>query len=89
MLTIILFCKTYYETDKEAFETVRKGKSWGALIFAKNYSEAFVERLERDRMMNDVDIDLSSIMVHLDMSSVLQLFSKIYFYEQKFFLQTI
>ncbi|CAO1370797.1 unnamed protein product [Diamesa serratosioi] len=60
---------TYYETKEEAFGAVRKGESWGVLVFAKNYSTAFVKRLELNLNMNDTVIDTSSIVVHLDMSN--------------------
>ncbi|CAD7092081.1 unnamed protein product [Hermetia illucens] len=59
----------YYETEQDAFEEVRKGKAWGALVFASNYSESLVERTEAGRSAENATIDASEVEVRLDMSN--------------------
>lgn len=61
--------QTHYGTDEEAFEVVRRGKAWGALIFSHNYSESLVERVEYGQNAEDHVIDAAELNVKLDMSS--------------------
>lgn len=65
--------QTHFETDEEAYEVVRRGKAWGALVFAHNYSESLVERTEYGQNVDDAVLDFAELNVKLDMSSELQL----------------
>lgn len=61
--------QTHFETDEEAYEVVRKGKAWGALIFSQNYSESLVERTEYGQNAETYVVDAAELDVRLDMSS--------------------
>ncbi|CRK97747.1 CLUMA_CG011125, isoform A [Clunio marinus] len=60
---------THYATDEEAYDVVRRGKAWGALVFAHNYSESLVDRTEYGQSTPDSVIDASELNVKLDMSN--------------------
>lgn len=71
--------QTFYETEEEAFEEVRRGRAWGALVFAANYSESLVERVEAGQFAEESTIDAAAVSVRLDMSSELRT-NLIYFF---------
>jgi hypothetical protein len=48
---------------------VKRGKAWGSLIFASNYSASLVERTEYGQNVPDSVIDSAMLDVKLDMSS--------------------
>lgn len=48
---------------------MRRGKAWGALVFAANYSDALVERTEAGQFADDWTLESSDVSVKLDMSS--------------------
>ncbi|CAO1389625.1 unnamed protein product [Diamesa hyperborea] len=60
---------THFATDEEAFEVVRRGKAWGALVFSSNYSESLVERTEGGRDVDDIIVEGAELVVKLDMSN--------------------
>jgi hypothetical protein len=59
----------FYESDQEAAESVRRGKAWGSLVFAQNYSESLVERTEYGQNVEDYTLESATVDVQLDMSS--------------------
>lgn len=63
------FKQTHFVTDEEAFEVVRRGKAWGALVFSHNYSESLVERTEYGQNADAYVVDAAELNVRLDMSS--------------------
>lgn len=78
--------QTHFGNDEEAFEVVRRGKAWGALVFQKNYSESLVERTERGQNADDGAVDAADLDVRLDMSSELN--SNQFFINSKEFLRS-
>lgn len=48
---------------------VRRGKAWGSLVFASNYTDSLVERTENGRYTDDATVESSDLNVRLDMSS--------------------
>lgn len=50
-------------------EQVRRGKAWGALVFASNYSASLIERTEAGQFADDWTLEASDVTVRLDMSS--------------------
>lgn len=48
---------------------MRRGRAWGALVFAANYSDALVERTEAGQFADDWTLEASDVVVRLDMSS--------------------
>lgn len=48
---------------------MRRGKAWGSLSFAHNYSESLVERTEFGQNVEDYIVDSAQLDVQLDMSS--------------------
>lgn len=52
---------------------MRRGKAWGSLVFAHNYSESLVERTEYGQNVEDYVVESAELDVHLDMSSKLNL----------------
>lgn len=60
---------THFATDEEAYEVVRRGKAWGALIFSQNYSESLVERTEYGQNVASYVVDAAELNVKLDMSN--------------------
>lgn len=59
----------FYESDQEAADVVRRGKAWGSLVFAHNYSESLVERTEYGQNVEDYIVESAQLDVQLDMSS--------------------
>lgn len=59
----------YLKTDDEAYDEVKRGKAWGALVFSGNYTDALVDRVENTRFAEDGSIESSEINIRLDMSS--------------------
>ncbi|XP_058824504.1 ABC transporter G family member 20 [Topomyia yanbarensis] len=58
-----------YESEAEAIEQVNRGKAWASMVFAHNYSEALYQRSENIRKVHEWTLDMSSIMVSMDMSN--------------------
>jgi len=61
-----------YATEEEAFNEVKRGRAWGALVFPQNYSSSLIERTESGRFTDDWVIESSDVTVRLDMSSKLK-----------------
>ena len=61
--------QTHFRSDEEAFESVRRGKAWGALIFSSNYSESLIDRTEYGQNVPNGVLDAADLNVRLDMSS--------------------
>lgn len=59
----------FYDSDEAAYEEVRRGHAWGAMVFQSNYSESLVERTETGRYAEDWTIEASDVGIKLDMSS--------------------
>ncbi|KAJ9584688.1 hypothetical protein L9F63_020970 [Diploptera punctata] len=57
------------KTKKEAIENVRDGKAWGAMFFASSYSQEFQKRFEEGFEANDETVNLSTAIIHMDMSN--------------------
>ena len=58
----------HVNTDSEALDQVQRGKAWGALVFASNYSDALVERTEAGRDIEEWNLEASDMAVTMDMS---------------------
>ena len=65
----VKFKQTHFGTDEEAFEWVRRGKAWGAMVFSHNYSESLVDRVEYGQNAESHIIDAAQLDVKMDMSS--------------------
>lgn len=63
------FMLKYFNDEEEAKNMVRKGKAWGTLIIPSNFSDAFRERLEAGRSVQDWDLTASTISVYQDKSN--------------------
>lgn len=50
---------------------MRRGKAWGSLSFANNYTESLVERTDYGQNVEDYILESAEMSVHLDMSSKL------------------
>ncbi|XP_055375521.1 ABC transporter G family member 20 [Condylostylus longicornis] len=59
----------YFPDDDSAFEEVRRGRAWGVVVFAKNYSDSLVERTESGRSVDDYTIESAEVAIRLDMSN--------------------
>lgn len=59
----------YVDTDEAAFDEVKRGNAWGALIFQSNYTESLVERTESGRYAEDSTLEAADLNVRLDMSN--------------------
>lgn len=64
----------YLKTDDEAYDEVKRGKAWGALVFSDNYTDALVDRVENTRFAEDGSIESSEINIRLDMSSKFEVY---------------
>lgn len=60
---------TYYASDEEADEAVRRGHSWGTLSFPSNYTESLVQRTLDGRFAEDWVLESSDMGVRMDMTS--------------------
>lgn len=58
-----------FDSDEAAYEEVRRGRAWAAMIFQSNYSDSLVERTEAGRYAEDYTIEASDIQIKMDMSS--------------------
>lgn len=58
-----------YDTEESARASVINGKSWAALIFQSNYSDAFINRIDYGRNTYDWDVDASEVQIYLDKSN--------------------
>jgi hypothetical protein len=59
----------FFGTEEEAREVVRRGKAWGALSFAHNYTDSLVERTDFGQNAPDYILESAELNVNLDMSS--------------------
>lgn len=55
--------------DKAAYEQVRRGYAWAALVIQPNYTNALVERVEDGRYAEDSTVEASDLGVRMDWSS--------------------
>jgi len=55
--------------DETAYEEVRKGKAWAALVIQPNYTASLMERVEDGRYAEDGTIESSDLAVRMDWSS--------------------
>jgi hypothetical protein len=74
LMNVAPMFQTHFGTDEEAYESVRRGKAWGALIFSSNYSESLVDRTEYGQNVPDSVLDAAELNVKLDMSSEFHFF---------------
>lgn len=63
------FFQNNFATDEDAFNEVKRGRAWGAMIFSQNYSESLVQRTEEGRDATDWVLESSAVDVRIDMSS--------------------
>lgn len=54
---------------------MRRGKVWGSIVFAHNYTESLVQRMEQGRNAPDEILAAADIDVTMDMSSKLIIFN--------------
>uniref|UniRef100_A0A6M2DJ84 Putative lipid exporter abca1 n=1 Tax=Xenopsylla cheopis TaxID=163159 RepID=A0A6M2DJ84_XENCH len=59
----------FYADEDLALEAVRRGKVWGSIVFAHNYTESLVERMEQGRNAPDDILAAADIDVTMDMSN--------------------
>lgn len=60
---------TYFKSDLDAKQQVVAGKSWAALVFHANFSDALRSRLNDGRNVADVDVIYSEVAVYQDISN--------------------
>uniref|UniRef100_A0A2M4AFI7 Putative abc transporter n=1 Tax=Anopheles triannulatus TaxID=58253 RepID=A0A2M4AFI7_9DIPT len=58
-----------FQDEDTALKEVSRGRAWGALVFASNYSDSLVERTERGRDVDDFTIESANLAVTMDMSN--------------------
>ncbi|XP_039286122.1 LOW QUALITY PROTEIN: ABC transporter G family member 23 [Nilaparvata lugens] len=59
----------HHQTFDSAKESLRRGKIWGILRFASNYTESVIKRIEEGQATPDGVVDASTVDVWLDMSN--------------------
>ncbi|KAL7730642.1 hypothetical protein ACLKA6_003419 [Drosophila palustris] len=59
----------YVNDDEAAYEEVRRGRAWAALVIQPNYTDALVERVEDGRYAEDATIEASDLGVRMDWSN--------------------
>lgn len=60
---------TFFASDEDADEAVRRGHSWGTLSFPANYTESLVQRTLDGRFTEDWVLESSDMGVKMDMTS--------------------
>lgn len=60
---------SFYPSDAEAEEAVRRGYAWGTLSFPSNYTDSLVQRTLDGRFAEEWILDSSDMSVTMDMSS--------------------
>lgn len=65
-----LAIKQYYSSYDEAYEDARKGKIFGFLYFARNFTESLNEVQEASRGSDDGSVDNSRIEIRMDQSDL-------------------
>lgn len=60
---------TFYATEAEADEAVKRGWNWGTLSFPQNYTDSLVQRTLDGRYAEDWILDSSDMGVRMDMTS--------------------
>lgn len=63
------FSQKYVNEDEDAYEEVRRGRAWAALVIQPNYTNALVERVEDGRYAEDGTVEASDLGVRMDWSS--------------------
>jgi hypothetical protein len=64
--------QSFYASEEEGKEIVRRGNAWAALVFASNFSDSIRSRIEGGRNVPDWDLVTSSVEVYQDKSSKLK-----------------
>ncbi|KAH8362920.1 hypothetical protein KR084_003043 [Drosophila pseudotakahashii] len=59
----------YVTDDEMAYEQVRKGKAWAAIVIQPNYTASLMERVEDGRYAEDGTIESSDLAVRMDWSN--------------------
>ncbi|XP_023172078.1 ABC transporter G family member 20 [Drosophila hydei] len=59
----------YVSDDEAAYEEVRRGYAWAALVIQPNYTDALVERVEDGRYAEDGTVEASDLGVRMDWSN--------------------
>ncbi|XP_055304919.1 ABC transporter G family member 23 [Sitodiplosis mosellana] len=59
----------FYDSDEVAYNEVKRGRAWAALVFQSNYSDSLVERTEAGRYAEDYTIEASDVTIRMDMSN--------------------
>ncbi|KAH0819260.1 hypothetical protein GEV33_002072 [Tenebrio molitor] len=60
---------SFYASEEEGKEIVRRGNAWAALVFASNFSDSIRSRIEGGRNVPDWDLVTSSVEVYQDKSN--------------------
>jgi len=58
-----------FQHFEAAYEEVRRGRAWAALVIQPNYTDALVERVEDGRYADDATVEASDLGVRMDWSS--------------------
>ncbi|KAH8404302.1 hypothetical protein KR215_006683 [Drosophila sulfurigaster] len=59
----------YVNDDEEAYEEVRRGRAWAALVIQSNYTDSLVQRVEDGRYADDATVEASDLDVRMDWSN--------------------
>ncbi|XP_032592971.1 ABC transporter G family member 20 [Drosophila grimshawi] len=59
----------YVNDDEDAYEEVRRGRAWAALVLQSNYTSSLVERVEEGRYAEDATVEASDLGVRMDWSN--------------------
>ncbi|XP_022209973.1 ABC transporter G family member 20 [Drosophila obscura] len=59
----------YVDNDETAYDEVKRGKAWAALVIQPNYTTALMERVEDGRYADDATIEASDLDVRMDWSN--------------------
>lgn len=60
-----------YDSVEEAMKSVEDGVTWAAVLIGKNFSEALQNRFVMGYMADEVTIEESKVLIHLDMTNQL------------------
>lgn len=67
--TFIASMQDFYDTDEQAYNEVKRGRAWGALIFPSNFTEGMSGRVEYGSNVDNFSIEASEVEIRMDMSS--------------------
>lgn len=58
-----------FPSDFDAYEEVKRGRAWGAVVFSRNFSQALSNRVDYGTNVDNFSLDASEVEIRLDMSS--------------------